>query len=67
MIITKITNKEQGYTMVDVFSTYELARTFLDTFMAKVIKDDLTDFNRKWDIQTESKELDKPDYPFLNK
>ncbi len=66
MIITKITNKEQGYTMVDVFSTYELAKEFTDKFIKNVIGDNLNGFNRKWDIQTESKELDKPDYPILN-
>ena len=62
MVITKITNKEQGYTLVDVFSSYELAKEFTDKFI-----DNFIDNFIKWDIQIESKELDKPSYPFLNK
>ena len=62
--ISKITNKEQQYTMVDLFSTHKLALAFQEAFMDKFYKDE-QNWMHKWDIQTESKELDSPDYPFL--
>jgi hypothetical protein len=64
-VITKIYNKEQRYTMVDVFSSFEKAKAFTDEFIAKVAQKDGANFNIKWDIQTELKEVDAPDYPFL--
>jgi hypothetical protein len=62
-IVTKITNKEQGYTMVDVFSSWDKAQAFTDLFVKTIVKQDFY----KWDIQTESKVMDKPYSPFLNK
>lgn len=62
LVITKITNKSQGYTMVDCFSSFELAQAFLDKFCAL---DSVKNNFHNYDIQSESKVIDAPDYPFL--
>ena len=61
--ISKITNLKYLYTMVDVFSSDELCRNFQTTFIDKNIVE--LSHAYIWHIQRESKELDRPDCPFL--
>jgi hypothetical protein len=63
LYISKITNHAQGYTMVDVFSTLELAQAFQTKFTNKFyIK------GKRWnyDVQIDINPIDAPSYPFLN-
>ena len=63
LYISKITNHEQVYTMVDVFSSYELAEEFQKKFSDNFYIDGM---RSKYDIQIETCIIDTPSYPFLN-
>lgn len=58
--VVKVTNKQEGYTTADVFSTLEKAQEFLVKYSA-------VDANAHRYGSIEFKELDAPDYPFLKK
>ena len=62
LVITKITNKSQDYTMVDCFSSFESTQAFIDKF--KQLESVKNNFKNYY-ISIESKVIDGPDYPFL--
>ncbi len=62
LVITKIYNRSQQYTMVDAFSSFELAQAFLDKFIAL---DSFKSNTSNYVITTYEQPIDAPDYPFL--
>ena len=62
LVITKIYNKTEQYTMVDSFSSFENAQVFLDKFMAL---DSFKNNTANYSISTFEQPIDAPDYPFL--
>lgn len=63
LVITKITDRQEKYTAVDAFSSFELASEFMQKWIDSLSDDEL----RHFDFSTERVDLDKPNYPFLNK
>jgi hypothetical protein len=63
LVITKITNKQEKYTAVNAFSSFELASEFMQKWLDSLSNDEV----KHYDFSSEVTDLDKPDYPFLNK
>ena len=64
LVITKIYNRTQQYTMVDAFSSFENAQAFIDKFIAL---DSYKNNPANYSISTFEQPIDAPDYPFLTK
>jgi hypothetical protein len=62
VITVKVTNKVEKYTMVRVFSTYELARECVDIFTAGLSAYERDNFNQHWNIETQGTMLDIMDF-----
>ena len=61
IITQKITNKEERFTMVNLFSTWDKAREHSELFFANLSKEEQLNFNRVWGIDTESVTVDDID------
>ena len=61
IITVKITNKEERFTMVNLFSTWDKAREYSELFFEHLPKEEQLNFNRVWSMDTESVLVDDID------